>query len=82
MQKYVFYEFRIRVEAERLMIYIAAFSIGRNRDARHTQATAVLIGFRGNDMIIEAAPIAPREKNDTVLPIRPLHDGVNQGRRV
>jgi hypothetical protein len=78
IQKIVLDKFHERVEAERLMIDEAALRVGRNHQARNAQAVPVFIDADGNDMVVEPAPVVPGQKDGTVLPIGPLHDGVDQ----
>src|SRR5436305_15111225 len=78
VQEIVFNELVVGVVAERLMIDYALLGVWTDHDPGDPQAVAVLIGTRWRDVVVEATPVIPREKDRGVLPGWTLHDRVDQ----
>ncbi len=78
IQKVIFNKLEICIKAERLMINIALFGIGADDQAGYPQAIAVLINHWWHNMIVESTPVVPGEENGRAVPIRSLHDGVDE----
>ena len=69
-EEIVFDELGVRVEAQGLMIDVAALGVGADHDAGHAQAVAVLVDDRGHDVVVETAPVVPRQEDRGRVPIR------------
>ena len=71
-------ELEVRVETQRLMVDVPLLRVRADHETRHTQAVAVLVGFRRSNVVVEAAPVVPGQEDRRRAPVRPLHDRVDQ----
>jgi hypothetical protein len=62
-QEVVFDGLRVGVEAQRLVVDVAASRVRADHDAGHAQAVAGAVDARRVEMVVEAAPVVPREQD-------------------
>src|SRR5437762_2229755 len=75
---HVFDEFDIRVEAQGLVVDVAALGVGADHDGGYAQAVAVLVDARWDDVVVEAAPVVPRQEDGSRLPVGASHDRIDE----
>ena len=63
LEKVVFDELGVRVEAQRLMIDVAPLGVGADDQSGNAQSVTVVVDPRRNDVVIEAAPVVPGEED-------------------
>src|SRR5258707_398716 len=76
----VFDEFDIRVEAQGLVVDVAALGVGADHDGGYAQAVAVLVVARWDDVVVEAAPVVPCQEDGSRLPLGASHDRIDETR--
>src|SRR5436309_15694127 len=64
-------ELDVGVEAERLMVDEALASVGADHEAGDAKPVAVAVDARRRHVVVEAAPVVPREEDRRRLPLRP-----------
>src|SRR5438876_346135 len=62
-QEVILDELDIGIEAQLLVVDVAMLGLGADHDAWYTEAVAVRVLPRRNDVIVEAAPVVPGEEN-------------------
>ncbi len=77
-QEVILDELHVGVEAERLMVDVALARKWADDQSGNAQAIAVVIHRRRGHVIVETAPIVPGQKDRGALPVRALHDGIDQ----
>ncbi len=75
-------ELQVSIVAELLMVDVSGPRIWADHQAGHPQAVAILVDVWRHDVIVEAAPIVPREKDSGVVPTRTAHYRVDQRRHI
>ena len=68
-EEVVFDELVVRVEAEGLVVDVAVFGVGADDDARDAEPVAVLVDRRGDDVVVEAAPVVPGQEDRGRVPV-------------
>src|SRR5579862_5308805 len=64
------------------MIDITLASIRTYHESRNADAVAVFVDLGRRDVIVKSAPIVPRQENRGAIPVRTLHDRVDDARHV
>ena len=77
-QEVVLDELEIRVEAQRLVVDVAALRIRADHERRHAQPVALRVDGRRLHVVVEAAPVVPREEDRGRAPVLAPHDRVDQ----
>ncbi len=70
-------ELGVGVEAQDLVVDEAAPRVRRDQERGHPQAVAVLVDRRRHDVVVETAPVVPREEDRAGGPVRTSHDRVD-----
>src|SRR5436190_22717254 len=60
------------------MIDIPPSRVGTDHHCGHAQPVAVLVDGRRDDVIVETAPVVPGDEDCCGLPLRALHDRVDE----
>ena len=76
-QEQILDELQIGVERQRLVIDRPRLDPRRDREPRHAHAVAVDVDVRRPHVIVEAAPVVPREVDHRRVPIVGVHDRVD-----
>src|SRR5439155_10805228 len=75
-------ELHVGVEAQGLVVDVTVFGVGTDNDGRNAQSVTVLVDTGWDDVVVEAAPVVPRQEDRGGTPFRALHDRVDQAGHV
>jgi hypothetical protein len=75
-------ELQVRVEAQHLVVDVAALRVRADDDARDAQSVAVPVDARRADVVVEPTPVVPGEEDRGRRPVGAAHDGVHDTRHI
>ena len=64
------------------MVDVPRLGVRADHNSRNAQAVAVLVHYRGHDMVVEATPVIPSQENGGRAPVGTAHDSVDQARYI
>src|SRR3954447_10378266 len=75
-------ELEVRVERERLVVDVVVPRPRADQQAGHAEPIALAVDRRRRDVVVEAAPVVPRDPDRGRGPVRALHQRVDEARHV
>ncbi len=75
-------ELEVRVEAQRLVIDVALLRVRTDQHRRHANAVTLPVDLGRHDVVVEAAPVVPREEDRRRAPLGASHHRVDEARHV
>ena len=70
LEEVVFDELHVRIVTEHLMVDVTAARVRTDDDTGHADAVTVFVDLRRRNVIVESAPVVPREKDRRAVPVR------------